>query len=279
MLNSTLATFPEPEEEEGTPGAAQGSEDPNSGEEDGTKAKTKKKKKTVVKGDPIGFPEVLCVFTSIMWLMQAIGSWLKLSNWTWHAYKDAYNPLPKRAPPKPPELKRRMQSEQTKLLLLGLGVAVAMLGGMPNLQLHSLGLDKQKLRKAMRHPGSLKASKLSAEELEKVKTVLGELPTELMQPGQIKPLIMDTGASFMSTGDVTDFVPGTLTPLEQPLTMDGIAGNMVAEKAGIARFEYLGDDGSCTTPSNQTELEHTDDAYSGRTLGTVGSRPGLMTSS
>jgi hypothetical protein len=59
--------------------------------------------------------------------------------------------------------------------------------------------------------------------------------------------IVDTGASYHASGYQSDFVPGTLTDLPQPLKLDSIAGSLLATKVGIIRHSVLSDSGTAET--------------------------------
>jgi hypothetical protein len=54
-------------------------------------------------------------------------------------------------------------------------------------------------------------------------------------------LIMDSGCLKSIGPCVTDFIPGSLVDLEMPLTMDGIAGQLIAHQKGRLRYEVLND--------------------------------------
>jgi hypothetical protein len=63
----------------------------------------------------------------------------------------------------------------------------------------------------------LKAHKLSAMDLQPIQNVLEALPSSLLQKGDVKPLIVDTGCSQTVTGFANYFVPGTFKNTVTPI--------------------------------------------------------------
>jgi len=133
-----------------------------------------------------------------------------------------------------------------KMLLMGLVAALALVKTIPAMTLQSDKKILTKMKKA-RVNGLLSVSKFTEGELEKIRKIAGIIPTELLRENQVKPLIIDTGASSLSTGDKTDFVKGTLTKLERPLNMGGIAGKLQATHKGLVKLEYVNDNGQIGT--------------------------------
>ena len=89
---------------------------------------------------------------------------------------------------------------------------------------------------------------MSPEGLDELKEVLQTIPTALLKEGDIKPVVIDTGASRISSGFRDDFVPGTLKKLKDPYRLDGIAGSSSsATHEGVVKYEVLGDNGSIVT--------------------------------
>ena len=64
-----------------------------------------------------------------------------------------------------------------------------------------------------------------------------------MKPAQVKTVIIDTGASTISKGDPTDFLPGTMVKLKNPINMGRIAGKLSTTHVGIVKLEYLNKEG------------------------------------
>ena len=56
--------------------------------------------------------------------------------------------------------------------------------------------------------------------------------------------VMDTGASHSCSPSVDDFLPGSLKPLNTPIKIGGIAGDLPVTHEGTLQWETLGDDGS-----------------------------------
>ena len=68
----------------------------------------------------------------------------------------------------------------------------------------------KKLSKSRCKDGKLKIYKLSDIELQQVRSVLGSLPSALLNKGDIKPIIVYTGCSRSVTGFIDDFLEGNL---------------------------------------------------------------------
>ena len=81
--------------------------------------------------------------------------------------------------------------------------------------------------------------------------------TIAIESGDVKSLIVDTGASHSVTGFIDDFVPGSLKKLCHPIIYDGIAGSQMATHRGLARYETFDDKG------NLVVLEHDTDYVDG----------------
>ena len=113
---------------------------------------------------------------------------------------------------------------------------------MPDISLSSGKTLCKSLRKYKRH-GMLMTCKLPEATRLQVLDALQSLPNQLIQKGDVIPLIMDTGASRTVTGMKDDFLPGTLHDLATPLVLGGVEGKLVAEQAGTVRYEMLDDAG------------------------------------
>ena len=87
-------------------------------------------------------------------------------------------------------------------------------------------------------------AKLSTEGSSKVRKSLESLPAYIFTQNDSKQIIVDTGASVTASGDKSDFLPETFTPLSEPIPLDGIGGSLEATHRGICRFEVITDDGS-----------------------------------
>ena len=65
----------------------------------------------------------------------------------------------------------------------------------------------------------------------------------LLAKTALHPVVIDSGASACSSFDEKDFIPQTLTPIEDQ-HMDGIAANLKIKAQGILCYEVITDDGS-----------------------------------
>jgi hypothetical protein len=68
----------------------------------------------------------------------------------------------------------------------------------------------------------------------------------LLAKTALHPVVIDSGASACSSFDENDFIPGSLSPIENQ-HMDGIAANLQIKAQGILRYEVITDDGSTAT--------------------------------
>jgi hypothetical protein len=224
------------------------------------------KKRSIYKTDPlpIGFPHKLYMYSFIMWTMWSVAMMLKSIGLTWqicqanrHAayasFRAAFWPLPvsdepsyRTREPRPGESKPRgrKRNGSTMNMILGLMVAMDIAKSMPTVQVASKTEFCRDIRKRYRTKGGLKLCKMSPVELENLRDVLRELPTELVAKEQMKPIIIDTGASRTASGCREDFVKGTLKKLDNPLALDGVGGGVVGTHIGIARYEVLSDLGT-----------------------------------
>jgi hypothetical protein len=87
------------------------------------------------------------------------------------------------------------------------------------------------LRKYKRN-GVLLTAKVNGDIQLKLRKVLVDDPMGLLSKGGDFELIVDTGCTKTATGFESNFVPGTLTDLEHPIRMDGIAGGLNIRKEG-----------------------------------------------
>ena len=146
---------------------------------------------------------------------------------------------------KPPYAKKRGVGKR-KLLLLGLGAALAIANSVPRVETGKTRALRLKLRQ-FKAKGILRTKKIKGQLLEDLRALLSKLPSELLHEGQVIPVICDTSCSRTSSGFVDDFQPGSLVPLETPIQMDGVAGTLHATHIGRMQFECLNDHDRLTT--------------------------------
>lgn len=61
------------------------------------------------------------------------------------------------------------------------------------------------------------------------------------------PIIIDTGCSFPCSGFKADFLPGSITELDEVIPMTGIAGGIEIKRKGRLHYELLDDAGELQT--------------------------------
>jgi hypothetical protein len=125
--------------------------------------------------------------------------------------------------------------------------------GVPAITLSSDREFRRKLRQ-YKHHGFLGTTKLQPEDLSRLRQVLTNFEPQALYSSPNPDgfhLIVDTGCSVSATACLDDFLPNTLTTLQQPVEMEGIAGGLVIKQQGRVRYELLTDDG------NVHELETT----------------------
>ena len=94
--------------------------------------------------------------------------------------------------------------------------------------------------------GVLNTKKVKWQDLEQVQESLAQLLTELIHEGHVILVITDTGCSQTCWGYKKDFVPGSLTKLDELIPMDGVAGSLFATHTGLLKIELLNDEGGIT---------------------------------
>ena len=67
-------------------------------------------------------------------------------------------------------------------------------------------------------------------------------------------MITDTGCSQTCWGYEKDFIPGSLTKLDQLILMDGVAGSLFATHTGMLEIKLLNDAGEITRVTTPTLL-------------------------
>ena len=59
----------------------------------------------------------------------------------------------------------------------------------------------------------------------------------------VRPVLLDCGASACTSPHIDDFEPGTLTNLPKPIFMEGVGGGVQITQEGILRYNTIDDDG------------------------------------
>ena len=212
---------------------------------------------------PFGYPSPLMILSCLMLSMHFIGLLLKSMGFTWDKFwwtyfalfrqlKWVYPPTWFRKGPDKPSTstlipKQTPKQRKKKLLLLALLIGIRKVQALAHVAPTSDSQLHRRIRQATRgrgHNKKLLMTKLAPDEQACVLQALKALPDTLLDSGDLKSSIIDTGASFHATGYLSDFVPGSLKELHQPLKLDGIAGSLTATKEGTLRHIVLSDSGT-----------------------------------
>ena len=84
---------------------------------------------------------------------------------------------------------------------------------------------------------------LKSDFIKKLRVILRESNIHLLKFDYYFELIVDTGCYKVVTPHLTYFVYGSLTKLDEPMSMDGIAGLMFATQKVRVRYEVINDSG------------------------------------
>jgi hypothetical protein len=91
-------------------------------------------------------------------------------------------------------------------------------------------------------------SGLSAYNFQELETRLTSTPLFSLFKGFIAtpftPVLLDCGASACTSPTLDAFEPDSLTPLDKPVKMEGIGGNVDIKMQGIVKYQTLDDNGN-----------------------------------
>jgi hypothetical protein len=205
---------------------------------------------------PFAYPATYLLTSSYMLLMSFVSLLLGLARLGGFAL--IANPLMARQSPGiPPEPgpdphdflpKTSHRAPATRLLHLGLLAAIAASDAIPALGLTSEKLLKRDLQKYRGASGFVtKTSNIQPPALSRLRTVLEASQCHLLSKDDHFELIVDSGCSKSVSPCLSDFVPGSLVDLPSPLSLDGIAGQLIAHQKGRLKYEILNDAGGITT--------------------------------
>ena len=213
-----------------------------------------KKPKTKCVGYPIGYPCVLMLLPSIMWSMQSVGLVLKMMGLKWSEFRSAYFGLFATISAQWAALKlyvwasykskKNAGTGKKQVLMLALLIAMKMADTMPYMDLLTEKPLTAQLKKRRGKNGLLMTAKLTESELEFVREAVASLSGSLVQEGDSKMVIVDTGCTVTASGDKTDFEPCSLMKLKDSWALEGIGGALKATHKGIIRYEVVTDDGN-----------------------------------
>ena len=130
-------------------------------------------------------------------------------------------------------LKQGKKQGRTRMLLLALQVAMHIAADVPQVEISTHRALCCKLRPHVKC-GFLNVAALTADEKAQVLDAVKQFPNKLLQTGDLKTLVCDTGASSSVSGFKDDFIEGTLTKLDRPKYFDGIAGMKQATHKGCS---------------------------------------------
>jgi hypothetical protein len=205
---------------------------------------------------PFAFPATYLLISSYMLRMWFVHLLLGLAQLTGLVL--VANPLMERQPPRIPVkpapdphdfLPRRLRGSAPakRLLHLGILAAIAVSDAVPSLGLASDKTLKRDLRRHRCASGFVtKTATIQPPALSRLRTVLEASKCHLLSNDDHFELIMDSGCSKSVSPCLSDFVPGSLVDLSVPLTMDGIAGQLVSHQKGRLHYEVLNDKGAIT---------------------------------
>ena len=117
-------------------------------------------------------------------------------------------------------------------MIIALAAALNKANAVPEIELGATRALKQSLKRYKNKHGMLLTGKLTPTLREQVRASLSTLPTDLVHKGDLKPLVIDSGASNNATGDKSDFVPGTLKPMDHDYLLEGIGSTLNATHKG-----------------------------------------------
>ena len=139
-----------------------------------------------------------------------------------------------------------------KLKLLAVTLALSIIRNVPDITLKANAALRSRLRKKCHHKGYLSATKvIDADDILRLRSVIGDLPQGVIPHKEDFVIIVDTGCSSGASGYESDFVPGSLKPLENPVVMDGIAGGLPITHQGLIRTQVI----TTTGPVRTLEFE------------------------
>jgi hypothetical protein len=165
------------------------------------------------------------------------------------------NPLPSTSEERSPETfsdcddpaeflpKKSKLAPGHRLLRLGLLAAIAMADSVPNVDLLTNKTLKRGLRRHRGNHGFLMTANLQRASIKQLRVILEASKVHLLRNDDYFELIMDTGCSKICTEHETDFIPGSLIDLAEPMSIDGIAGMLTSFKKGQVRYDVINDKG------------------------------------
>jgi hypothetical protein len=198
---------------------------------------------------PFGYPSVLLILSHFMWGMSWVGlilatlgtQWKRIGTW-WTGVTDLWKALKLITWPDPKVTARKKKHlGKKRLLMLALAIAVKKANVMPHIDLLSGASALQRLRSRRGKNGLLMTGNLNNEELRVVRDAVAAMPGELVQKGDSKLVIVDTGCTISASGDQSDFESGSLKKMDEEWALQGIGGSLKATHEGMMRMEVVTD--------------------------------------
>ena len=118
----------------------------------------------------------------------------------------------------------------------------------PNIDLSVEMMLKMKMGKDRDKDDKLRICKLSNFELNQVRYFLESLPSALINKGDTKPIILETGFSRSANGFKYDFVEGTLMQLCHTQLMDIIGDYLESTNEATIHYEVINNDEKVSIP-------------------------------
>ena len=154
--------------------------------------------------------------------------------WTWYKFHPPkYKPIPSKAI-------QKKARQHLKLLMLASAVIPSM-GSVDKPYLSKQGNINP--NKIITSTTNLCGYNLTELKSRLSKSPLFSLYKGLMNP-EVRPVLMDCGASACTGSHLDDFVEGTLEDLETPIIMEGVGGGMEIKQQGIIQYHTIDDDGN-----------------------------------
>jgi hypothetical protein len=189
-------------------------------------------------------------FVSFILIISSLSSsMLAASPWSNSFFLEPPVPV---APPEPPDTyddPKQFLPKLSKLSLgqrplwLGLLAAIAMADSIPDVDLIQDKTFKCKLRSHRGSHGFLMMANLKDATIKQLRVILEASKAHLLRNDDCFELMMDVGCSKTCTPCLSNFVPGSLTDLNEPMCMDGIAGALTALKKGRVQCKVINDAG------------------------------------
>ena len=146
---------------------------------------------------------------------------------------------------KPPDKENEaVTDEKNKITKLGLLAAINVMTKTPRFNTTQGRNNVMKLRKYRNQRGYLKVDAIPNTELMELRNLMEITSnTPLIKDKGMFEVIVDSGCTNSTTSCKEDFVPGTMTKLDEPIQIEGVGGDIQVEHYGILNWEYISNAG------------------------------------